>query len=160
MNLTWQNPPAHYCYTAKSPGLSMQFRSSRTHQTALVRFRSSHLRSMTFVQRVKSFFICPCFLLTSPAHLLDCWGISLRQLYEEQGQPFAGEKLKIGSDSLSSVAVHANPLAGVVPDQITPAVVPHIPSLILQQVSPLSSSFILALRVRLPPQTLSHMFKE
>ncbi|GFV17860.1 uncharacterized protein TNCV_3236101 [Trichonephila clavipes] len=39
---------------------------------------------MTFVQGVKSFFTCPCSLLASPAHLLDCWGIFLRQLYEEQ----------------------------------------------------------------------------
>ncbi|GFV33497.1 uncharacterized protein TNCV_788181 [Trichonephila clavipes] len=54
------------------------------HQTALARFRSGHLRSMTFVQGVKSFFTCPCSLLASPANLLDCWGISLRQLYEEE----------------------------------------------------------------------------
>ncbi|GFY00817.1 uncharacterized protein TNCV_2142091 [Trichonephila clavipes] len=69
----------------KSPGLSIQCRSFRTHQTVLARFRSGHLRSMTFVQGVKSFFTCPCSLLASPAHLLDCWGISLPQLYEEQG---------------------------------------------------------------------------
>ncbi|GFV16486.1 RNase H domain-containing protein [Trichonephila clavipes] len=84
MNLTWLNPPAHYWYAAKSPGLSLQFRSSRAHQTALACFRSGHLRSMTFVQRVMFFFTCPCSLLASPAHLLDCWGISLRQLYEGQ----------------------------------------------------------------------------
>ncbi|GFX97333.1 uncharacterized protein TNCV_1077041 [Trichonephila clavipes] len=69
----------------KSPGLSVQCRSSRAHQTTLARLRSGHLRSMTFVQGVKSFFTCPCSLPASPAHLLDCWGISLRQLYEEQG---------------------------------------------------------------------------
>ncbi|GFW04511.1 uncharacterized protein TNCV_878801 [Trichonephila clavipes] len=84
-NLTWRNPPAHHWYVVKSPGLSLQCRSSRAHQTALARFRSDHLRSMTFVQGVKSFFTCPCSLLASPAPLLDCWGISLRQLYEEQG---------------------------------------------------------------------------
>ncbi|GFX24221.1 uncharacterized protein TNCV_1366021 [Trichonephila clavipes] len=84
MNLTWRNPPAHHWYAAKSPDLSIQCRSSRAHQTALARLRSGHLRSMTFVQGVKSFFTCPCSLLASPAHLLDCWGISLRQLYEEQ----------------------------------------------------------------------------
>ncbi|GFW42609.1 uncharacterized protein TNCV_4258021 [Trichonephila clavipes] len=82
MNLTWRNPPAHHWYVAKSPGLSIQCRSSRAHQTALARLS---LRCMTFVQGVKSFFTCPCSLLASPAHLLDCWGISLRQLYEEQG---------------------------------------------------------------------------
>ncbi|GFS80013.1 RNase H domain-containing protein [Trichonephila clavipes] len=84
MNLTGRNPPAHHCYAAKSPGLSIQFRSSRDHQMALARLRSDHLCSMTFVQGVKSFFTCPCSLLASSARLLDCWGISLRQLYEEQ----------------------------------------------------------------------------
>ncbi|GFX58869.1 uncharacterized protein TNCV_805731 [Trichonephila clavipes] len=85
MNLTWRNPPAYHWYAAKSPGLSIHCRSSRSHQMILARLRSGHLRSMTFVQGVKSFFTCSCALLASPAHLLDCWGISLRQLYEEQG---------------------------------------------------------------------------
>ncbi|GFU71680.1 uncharacterized protein TNCV_3036201 [Trichonephila clavipes] len=85
MNLTWRNPPANHWYAAKSPSLSLQYRSSRAHQTALARLRSGPLRSMTFVQGIKSFFTCPCSLLASPAHLLDCWGISLQQLYEEQG---------------------------------------------------------------------------
>ncbi|GFS78559.1 RNase H domain-containing protein [Trichonephila clavipes] len=52
MNLTWRNPPAPHWYTARSPVLSLQFRSSRAHQTVLARFRSGHLRSMTFVQGV------------------------------------------------------------------------------------------------------------
>ncbi|GFT82365.1 RNase H domain-containing protein [Trichonephila clavipes] len=69
---------------AKRHGLSIQCRSSRAHQTALARLKSGHLRSMTFVYGVKSFFYLPCSLLASPVHLLDCWGISLRQLYEEQ----------------------------------------------------------------------------
>ncbi|GFY32950.1 uncharacterized protein TNCV_2876991 [Trichonephila clavipes] len=84
MNLTSRNPPTHHWYAAKSPGLFIQCRSSRIHQTTLACFRSGHLRSMTFVQGVKSFFTCPCSLFVFPAHLLDCWGISLRQLYEEQ----------------------------------------------------------------------------
>ncbi|GFW12110.1 uncharacterized protein TNCV_4531751 [Trichonephila clavipes] len=67
---------------AKSPGLSIQCRSSRAHQTALARLRSGHLRSMTFCAGGKVFLYQS---LLSPAHLLDCWGISLRQLYEEQG---------------------------------------------------------------------------
>ncbi|GFU96370.1 RNase H domain-containing protein [Trichonephila clavipes] len=40
INLTWRNSPAHHWYVAKSPGLSIQYRSSRTHQTTLTRFRS------------------------------------------------------------------------------------------------------------------------
>ncbi|GFY35483.1 uncharacterized protein TNCV_195861 [Trichonephila clavipes] len=52
---------------------------------ALARFRSGHLRGMTFVRGgVKSFFTFPCSLLASPAHLLDYWGISLGQLFENQ----------------------------------------------------------------------------
>ncbi|GFT09879.1 methyltransferase-like protein 7B [Trichonephila clavipes] len=51
MNLTWRNPPAHHWYAAKSPGLSIQCRNSRAHQTAFARLRSGHLRSMNFVQR-------------------------------------------------------------------------------------------------------------
>ncbi|GFU84077.1 uncharacterized protein TNCV_679761 [Trichonephila clavipes] len=77
MNLTWRNPPAHHWYAVKSPCLSVQCRSSRAHQMALARFRSGYLRGMTIVQGVKSFFTCSCSLLASPAHLLNCWGISL-----------------------------------------------------------------------------------
>ncbi|GFT55251.1 RNase H domain-containing protein [Trichonephila clavipes] len=50
MNLTWRNHPAHHWYAAKKPGLYIQCKSSRAHRTALARFRSGHLRSMTFVQ--------------------------------------------------------------------------------------------------------------
>ncbi|GFT87379.1 uncharacterized protein TNCV_413681 [Trichonephila clavipes] len=73
-----------FLVSKSSAHLPIQCRSSRAHQTALARLRSGHLRSMTFVQGVKSFFTCHCSLLASPAHLLHCWGISLRQLYEEQ----------------------------------------------------------------------------
>ncbi|GFT39897.1 uncharacterized protein TNCV_3060921 [Trichonephila clavipes] len=79
MNFTGQNPPAQLWYAAKSPGLSLQCRSSRAHQTAFAHLGSGHLRGMTFVHGVKSFFICPYSLPASPAHLLDCWGIYLRQ---------------------------------------------------------------------------------
>ncbi|GFT07665.1 RNase H domain-containing protein [Trichonephila clavipes] len=48
MNLTWRNPPADHWYLAKSHGLFLQCKSSKAHQTALARFRSGHLRSMTF----------------------------------------------------------------------------------------------------------------
>ncbi|GFV99427.1 homeotic protein female sterile [Trichonephila clavipes] len=70
MNLTWQNRPAHHWNASMNPGLSLQCRSSRAHQTTLARFRSGHLHSMTIVQGVKSFFTCPCSLPTSPARLL------------------------------------------------------------------------------------------
>ncbi|GFW09026.1 uncharacterized protein TNCV_3081181 [Trichonephila clavipes] len=76
------------------------------HQTALARFRSGHLRSMTFVQGVKSFFTCPCSLLASPAHLLDSWGISLRQLYEEQGLKSWSLLAKNSSNRFSQSSLH------------------------------------------------------
>ncbi|GFW15230.1 uncharacterized protein TNCV_173751 [Trichonephila clavipes] len=71
MNLTWRNPPAHHWYADKSPGLSLQCRSSRSHQTALARFRSGHLRSYDFCAGGKVFLylsllifwtaeVCPC----------------------------------------------------------------------------------------------------
>ncbi|GFU45806.1 uncharacterized protein TNCV_4211031 [Trichonephila clavipes] len=85
MDSTSQDILSKLVSLAKSPGLSIQWRSSRAHQTAFARLRSGYLRSMTFVQEVKSLFTCPCSLLASPAHLLVCWGISLRQLYKEQG---------------------------------------------------------------------------
>ncbi|GFU40340.1 hydroxyacid oxidase 1 [Trichonephila clavipes] len=84
MILTWRNPPAHHWYAAKSPDLSLQCRSSRALQTALTHLRTGHMRGMTFVQGIKSFFTCLYFLPTSPAHLLVCWGISLGQLFEDQ----------------------------------------------------------------------------
>ncbi|GFU69388.1 RNase H domain-containing protein [Trichonephila clavipes] len=62
MNLTWRNPPAHHWYAAKSPGLSIQCRNSRAHQTALARLRRGHLRSMTFVQ---------FYSLSLPVHALS-----------------------------------------------------------------------------------------
>ncbi|GFU24086.1 uncharacterized protein TNCV_2006821 [Trichonephila clavipes] len=70
INLTWRNPPAHHWYAAKSPGLSIQCRSSGAHQTALARLRSGHLRRLTFVQGVKSFslylsLLSPCFSCSS-----------------------------------------------------------------------------------------------
>ncbi|GFX24561.1 uncharacterized protein TNCV_3343411 [Trichonephila clavipes] len=44
INLSWRNPPDHHWYADKSPGLPVQCRSSRAHQTVLVRFRSGYFR--------------------------------------------------------------------------------------------------------------------
>ncbi|GFW20099.1 uncharacterized protein TNCV_2320401 [Trichonephila clavipes] len=60
MYWTWRNPPAHHWYAAISPGLSLQCRSSRAHQTAYASFRSGHMRGMTFAQGLRSFLTCPC----------------------------------------------------------------------------------------------------
>ncbi|GFX57825.1 RNase H domain-containing protein [Trichonephila clavipes] len=63
MNLTWRNPPAHHWYTAKSPGPSIQCRSSRAHQMTLARFRSGHLHSMTFFAEGSLFLLGPALSL-------------------------------------------------------------------------------------------------
>ncbi|GFY18542.1 hypothetical protein TNCV_2397681 [Trichonephila clavipes] len=52
-------------FSAKSPNRSLQCRRSGALQTALACFRSGHLRGMTFVQGVKSFFPCPCVSCSS-----------------------------------------------------------------------------------------------
>ncbi|GFV14073.1 uncharacterized protein TNCV_525491 [Trichonephila clavipes] len=46
-----------------------------------LRCRPRRLTMVKNYEVVKSFFTS---VLASPAHLLDCWGIFLRQLYEEQ----------------------------------------------------------------------------
>ncbi|GFT10368.1 uncharacterized protein TNCV_3735961 [Trichonephila clavipes] len=74
MNLTWWNPPAHHWYAAKSPGLSKQCRSSRAHQTAFARFRSGHLRSMTFVQGSLPALRELETTTTTPPHYIDGFG--------------------------------------------------------------------------------------
>ncbi|GFV50119.1 transposable element Tcb2 transposase [Trichonephila clavipes] len=50
MDLTWRKPPAHHWYSAKSSGISLQWRRSRALKMALARFRSGHPGGMTFVQ--------------------------------------------------------------------------------------------------------------
>ncbi|GFT17870.1 hypothetical protein TNCV_4910471 [Trichonephila clavipes] len=54
--------------TAKSPGLSVQCRSSRFHQTALSRFRINHLPSMTCAGGKVLLYLSlpsPCFSCSS-----------------------------------------------------------------------------------------------
>ncbi|GFV97653.1 uncharacterized protein TNCV_2041601 [Trichonephila clavipes] len=62
INLTWRNPRVHHWYAAKSPGLSLQCRSSRAHQTALALLRGGHLHSMTFVHTTQ---LSLCFSCSS-----------------------------------------------------------------------------------------------
>ncbi|GFY18467.1 RNase H domain-containing protein [Trichonephila clavipes] len=90
MNLTWRNPPAHHWYAAKSPGLSIQCRSSRAHQTALTRFRSGHLRSMTLVQGNEAHF-----WLNGYVNKQNCriWSEANPQVYVEA--PLHPEKLTV-----------------------------------------------------------------
>ncbi|GFX04194.1 hypothetical protein TNCV_3973431 [Trichonephila clavipes] len=48
------------------------------------RYHIELIWSMDFWKAVKIFCASPCLLPASLAHLLDCWGISLAQLFDEQ----------------------------------------------------------------------------
>ncbi|GFX54752.1 RNase H domain-containing protein [Trichonephila clavipes] len=75
MNLTWQNPPAHHWYAAKSPSLSLQCRSSRAHQTALERLRSGHLLSTTSILHTRGLRLKECrpvVIKTYPGKFPQC----------------------------------------------------------------------------------------
>ncbi|GFT13755.1 hypothetical protein TNCV_3832071 [Trichonephila clavipes] len=47
-------------------------------------------------QGVKSFYTCSGSRLVSPAHLLDCWGISQGQLFDEQDLCFVVNSSGLG----------------------------------------------------------------
>ncbi|GBN94874.1 hypothetical protein AVEN_219410-1 [Araneus ventricosus] len=53
---------------------------TRSEQTALARLRSGHIRSFKFVDKEKTYSSCPC---SCPAHVIDCIGVSARQLWSE-----------------------------------------------------------------------------
>ncbi|GFT52422.1 uncharacterized protein TNCV_502501 [Trichonephila clavipes] len=101
MNLTWRNPPAQHWYAAKSPGLSLQSRSSRAHETALARLRSGHLRRMTFCAGGKVFLYLSLFIFwTAGAFPWDsclkittchwCPSYALNSLFDASGAVIVG----------------------------------------------------------------------
>ncbi|GFW15610.1 RNase H domain-containing protein [Trichonephila clavipes] len=78
-------PPAHHWYEAKRPGDSLFLQCSRQEQTILTRFRSGHLRTLTFRDGNKAFPTCVRFSAcqASLEHILDCLGLSKQDLYED-----------------------------------------------------------------------------
>ncbi|GFX93885.1 gag-pol [Trichonephila clavipes] len=80
-------PPAHHWYEAKRPGGSLSLQCSRQEQTILTRFRSGHLRTLTFKDGNTVFPICVrCSACkASPAYILVCvcvcaWGFQNKTL--------------------------------------------------------------------------------
>ncbi|GBN82338.1 hypothetical protein AVEN_200123-1 [Araneus ventricosus] len=65
------------------PGLALQSEGMRSAQTASARLRSGHIKSLNFVAKEKTYFSCPCSCPASPAHVIDCIGASVRQLWSE-----------------------------------------------------------------------------
>ncbi|GFW82207.1 RNase H domain-containing protein [Trichonephila clavipes] len=78
-------PLAHHWYKAKHPGGSLSLQCSRQEQTILTRFRSGHLRTLTFKDGSKVFLTCVrCSAYQAyPEHILDCLGLSKQNLYED-----------------------------------------------------------------------------
>ncbi|GFX00745.1 RNase H domain-containing protein [Trichonephila clavipes] len=80
----WMIPPLHPWYQNKNPGGSLVRGSSRD-QTALTRFLSCHLMSLTFVDGIKHFEICPkcTSALASLGHILSCLGLTRQDLVQD-----------------------------------------------------------------------------
>ncbi|GBM35890.1 hypothetical protein AVEN_125876-1 [Araneus ventricosus] len=81
-----KNPPTHDWYAGNRPGLSLQSVGTISAQTALVRLRSGHIKSLKFIDKEKPFSSCPCSYPASPAHIIDCIGASARQLWSGEGK--------------------------------------------------------------------------
>ncbi|GFX77945.1 uncharacterized protein TNCV_909621 [Trichonephila clavipes] len=78
-------PLVHPCYQSKCPSGSLVRGSSRRDQTALTRFLSDHLMSLTFVDGIKHFEICTkcSSAQASPGHILSFWGITMQDLVQD-----------------------------------------------------------------------------
>ncbi|GFW32556.1 transposable element Tcb1 transposase [Trichonephila clavipes] len=77
-------PPLHPWYQSKYSGDSLVRGSSRGDQTTLTRFLSGHLMSLTFVDGIKHFEICPkCSAQASPGHILSCFGLTRQDLVQD-----------------------------------------------------------------------------
>ncbi|GFY05909.1 RNase H domain-containing protein [Trichonephila clavipes] len=65
----WMVPSVHPWYQSKCPGGSLVRDSSGRGQTALTRFLSGHLLSLTFVDGIK--------------HILSCLGLTMQDLVQD-----------------------------------------------------------------------------
>ncbi|GFW64628.1 RNase H domain-containing protein [Trichonephila clavipes] len=81
----WMIPPVHPWYQSKCPGCSLVRGSSRRDQTALIRFLSGYLMSLTFVDGIKHFEICTkcSSAQASPGHILSCLGLTRQDLAQD-----------------------------------------------------------------------------
>ncbi|GBM23325.1 hypothetical protein AVEN_97737-1 [Araneus ventricosus] len=67
----------------KRPGLSLHSEGTRSAQTALARLRSGLIKRLKFVDKEKTYSACPCSCPASPAHVVDCIGVSASLLWSE-----------------------------------------------------------------------------
>ncbi|GFX89708.1 RNase H domain-containing protein [Trichonephila clavipes] len=84
-NAIWMIPPVHLWYHSKHPGGFLVHGSSRQDPTALTRFFSGHLISLTFVDGIKNFEICTkcSSAQTSPGHISSCLGLTRQDLVQD-----------------------------------------------------------------------------
>ncbi|GBN96852.1 hypothetical protein AVEN_240547-1 [Araneus ventricosus] len=82
-NSTWKIPPALEWHAVSRRGLSLQSEGTRSKQSALARLRSSHIKSLKFVEKEKTYSSCPYSSPASAAHVIDCIGASARLLRSE-----------------------------------------------------------------------------
>ncbi|GFW37312.1 RNase H domain-containing protein [Trichonephila clavipes] len=84
-NAIWMIPLLHPWYQSKYPGGSLVRGSSRGDPTALTRFLSGHLMSLTFADDIKHFGICPkcSSAQASPGHILSCLGLTRQNLVQD-----------------------------------------------------------------------------
>ncbi|GFX00096.1 uncharacterized protein TNCV_3080921 [Trichonephila clavipes] len=77
--------PEHHWYQCSRPGGSLAYGFTRQDQTLLVRFRSSHIKSMKFSEECKSFEMCTnCSSEpATPAHILECLGLTKQDLADD-----------------------------------------------------------------------------
>ncbi|GBN76490.1 hypothetical protein AVEN_209897-1 [Araneus ventricosus] len=78
----WLIPPEHHWYQGSRLGGSLSIDCSRRDQTILTRFRSGHIRSLTFSDNSKCFEICPKCPAeqATPDHILAFLGLSQQDL--------------------------------------------------------------------------------
>ncbi|GFU51947.1 RNase H domain-containing protein [Trichonephila clavipes] len=81
----WMIPPLHPWYQSKYPGSSLVRGNSRGNQTAITRFLSGHLMSLTFVDDIKHFEICPkcSSAQATPGHILSCLELTRQDLVQD-----------------------------------------------------------------------------
>lgn len=78
----WSTPPVHQWYRGHQPSGSLALNCDRQGQTAITRFLSGHLRTMTFSDGLRTFDTCTkCSSeQASPSHILECLGLNHQDL--------------------------------------------------------------------------------
>ncbi|GFS35903.1 RNase H domain-containing protein [Nephila pilipes] len=69
-NSLWRVPSTHDSYDENRIDLSLQFKGTRSAQTALARLCTGDIKSLKFIDNENTYSSCPCSHPASPAHLI------------------------------------------------------------------------------------------